>query len=109
MKITIAQLDIADHRYEENAAKVVRIIAEHAHSDIILFPELALTGFPKVNEVQDAFERSQAALEQIAKASKAVSANVILGHIEQHQGAFYNSAYLFKDVLCDAKCWCHHL
>ncbi|MBJ7551643.1 nitrilase-related carbon-nitrogen hydrolase [Marinomonas ostreistagni] len=97
MKITIAQLDIADHRYKENAEKVVRIIAEHAHSDIILFPELALTGFPKVNEVQNAFEHSQAALAQIAKASKAVYANVILGHIEQYEGKFYNSAYLFSN------------
>lgn len=97
MKITIAQIDITDHSYDANADKIIKVITENKDSDILLFPELAITGFPTIDQVQPAYLKSKNALERIASASEGLSTKIVLGHIEQHDLGYYNSAYLFSD------------
>ncbi|OOV87460.1 nitrilase-related carbon-nitrogen hydrolase [Oceanospirillum linum] len=97
MKITISQIDIIDHSYDENSEKIIKIIKENNDSDIILFPELSLTGFPTKEQVEPAFLKSKNALKRIASASEGLSNKIILGHIEQHDAGYYNSAFLFSN------------
>jgi len=94
MKITIAQIDIADHQAEENSTKIINIIKANAQSDIILFPELALTGFPTSNEIQSAHSNAECAFHAVRQASSECQTKVLIGHIEKVNGNFYNSAFL---------------
>lgn len=94
MKITIAQIDIADNQAEENSAKIINIIKDNANSDIILFPELALTGFPTPDKVKAAQANAENHFQSIRQVSSECQAHVLLGHIEKSGNDFYNSAFL---------------
>lgn len=98
MKITLAQIDIDDNDFAANADKIIRIIESHADADIILFPELAVTGFPTVGNVNNKFTQSQDAFKRICQATQTSQSQsqsqILVGHIEQDGQDFYNSAFL---------------
>ena len=94
MKITIAQIDIIDNQPEKNSAKVVRIIKDHADSDIIIFPELTLSGFPTSDKVKAAHANAEDSFQSIIQVSLKYQTKVLIGHIEKSGNDFYNSAFL---------------
>ncbi|MBJ7555509.1 carbon-nitrogen hydrolase family protein [Marinomonas spartinae] len=94
MKITLAQIEIDDNDFTKNAEKIVHIIENHTRSNIILFPELAVTGFPTADNLEDKFTQSQDAFERICQATLTTQSHILIGQIEQDGTAFYNSAFL---------------
>jgi (R)-amidase len=97
MKITIAQIDINDNQIDTNTSKIIKIIENHKGSDIILFPELALTGFPTSENIHDKYSASADAFQAICHITKDQTANVLIGHIEHTENNFYNSAFLITN------------
>ena len=97
MKITIAQIDINDNQIDTNTSKIIKIIETHKSSDIILFPELALTGFPTYENIHDKYSASTAAFQAICQITKDQTAKVLIGHIEHTENNFYNSAFLIAN------------
>lgn len=97
MKITIAQIDISDKEIEANANKIIHIIKENADSDIILFPELALTGFPTSDNLKQKQTESASFFQNICETTQQHYTQVIIGHIEKSSNVFYNSAFLLSN------------
>lgn len=97
MKITIAQIDINDNQIDTNTSKIIKIIENHKSSDIILFPELALTGFPTSENIHDKYSASADAFQAICHITKDQTAKILIGHIEQTESSFYNSAFLITN------------
>ncbi|NVK72286.1 MAG: carbon-nitrogen hydrolase family protein [Oceanospirillaceae bacterium] len=97
MKITIAQIDINDNQIDTNTNKIIQLIEKHKNSDIVLFPELALTGFPTDKNIRDKYLASKKAFQAICQITKNKTVNVLIGHIEQSGEVFYNSAFLINN------------
>lgn len=97
MKITIAQIDINDNQIEANANKIIDIIVEHKDSDIVLFPELAITGFPEIINRNEKYKAGQQTFQRLCEITKNLPNKVVIGHIEKVGNVFYNSAFLISD------------
>ena len=99
VRLCLAQENFCVGDVEGNTALIVEKIAgAKAHgTDVIAFPELAITGYPP----EDLLFRSglhtkvRAALAQIAEASNNI--HVIVGYPEQIEDKLYNSAACFYD------------
>src|SRR5690242_10382087 len=91
----LAQLNFTVGRIEENAQKILACIqkAHEKNIDMILFPELALSGYPPEDLLlrQDFLEIIQKNLEYIIK-NTPNNILVILGYPEKNQNKLYNSA-----------------
>ena len=74
-------------------------LAEEQGSDLIVFPELALTGYPPEDLLlhpgfqKDAFH----ACEELVRQSKNNHTALLLGGITQQQGHLYNAAFFIHD------------
>ena len=81
MNIALAQLNFHIGHFEDNAQKIIQAIsrARSEHVDLIVFPELAVCGYPPLDLLAcDAFVANcEAALEEIAKHSTGIA--VIVG------------------------------
>lgn len=71
MKIIIAQIGIDDNQIEANTHKVIDIVLEHQNSDIVLFPELAITGFPESTNLKKNTTLDKKPSKHFATAQKA--------------------------------------
>ncbi len=99
LRIALAQIDTVVGDIEGNAGLVSEAIsrASDAGVDLVVFPELALTGYPpedllaKTHFVEDNLK----ALERLAAECK--SAAGLIGFVDLGEGALYNSA-----ALCEA-------
>ena len=88
-----------------NARKII----EHARaaagmgSALVIFPELALTGYPPEDLLFRAgfITRVEAAVENIKKSVSSV--DILLGLPTEHQGRLYNSAVWLRDGRCIAE------
>ena len=94
MKLTIAQIDINDNQIEGNTDKIIEIIKTHDSSDIVLFSELAITGFPENENIEEKYQVGQIAFERLCRETKDLPTTIIIGHIEKAERSFYNSAFL---------------
>ncbi|MDP3705649.1 MAG: NAD+ synthase [Legionellaceae bacterium] len=79
-----------------NSDKIINIITTHQHNhDVIIFPELSLTGYP----LEDVLFRDQlyTKIETSLKAIAACTAScyVIVGHPSRDQDVLHNTASLF--------------
>ena len=100
MKLALAQLNTRVGAIEENTGKVLEAIGrarDELCSDLVLFPELTLSGYPPEDlllhsglrkRIEAAFERVQSETHGIA---------VLLGLPEYEDGAIYNSAVLLEN------------
>ena len=81
MKIALAQLNYHIGNFEENTAKIIQSIrkAESENVDLVVFSELALTGYPPRDflEFHDFVDQSMHALERIA--GKCTDITAIIG------------------------------
>lgn len=81
LTLLMAQINPTVGAIEVNAEKIIHIIQTHQNThDIILFPELAITGYPPEDLLfrPELFERVERALKRIAAVTQ--TCHVIVGH-----------------------------
>ena len=103
MKIALAQLNYHIANFEGNANKMIDAIrkAEQQQADLVVFSELAVTGYypHDLLERKEFIEKAEQTVLKIAKECTQVAALVGAPSINQSpQGKkLFNSAYLLKD------------
>ena len=85
MRVALAQINNTVGDLEGNAAKILDFArqGERAGADVVAFPELALTGYPPRDLVEkhSFLQRTETALEGIAKESAGMSVALIVGYV----------------------------
>ena len=98
LTLLMAQINPTVGAIEDNAEKIMDVIREHQPlHDIILFPELTLTGYPPEDLLlrDELFARVDAALNAIIAITH--DCYIIVGHPTREDGLCYNTAsVLFK-------------
>ena len=101
LRIALAQMNsmVGDFDYNTNKIKSHLKQARKMGADVILFPELAITGYPPEDLLlkESFLKNSHKAMEKIIPHTRGLTA--IVGFAEKHGNAIYNSAAL----LCDGK------
>ena len=103
LAILLAQINPSVGAIELNANKIINIIQSNQSShDIIVFPELALTGYPPEDLLlrQALYTRLNDAFNRILEAT--LNCHVILGHPTCENTVFYNSASVIHHGKCIA-------
>ena len=100
LRIALAQFDFPVGVVAANAERITALIAEarDAHrADVVLFPELALSGYPPEDLLQrpDFLAVCEAALARIAAATQGIVA--IVGHPESAGAVVFNAASVLRD------------
>lgn len=88
ISIAIAQLNYRICDYERNVSKIRAAIRQNAEADLIVFSELALSGYYPQDMVEEpAFQAQQdRALEEILKVSRETGAAIVLGAVTRNEG-----------------------
>ena len=95
MKVALAQINPTVGALENNVRKLKEIIKENTGKcDIIVFPEMVLTGYPPQDLLLDGsfIQKAQDALVEIAALSGITP--VIIGTIRQESNNLFNSQCL---------------
>lgn len=98
LNILVAQINPIVGNLKHNTQLMLDIIKQHATThDIILFPELALTGYPPEDLLlrHHFHEQVEFYLKQLQAAS--IDCHVIVGHPQQHQSNCFNAASVFYE------------
>ncbi len=100
MKIAVAQIDAAVGNLEKNIRRHVGFIkrAISKDADVVVFPELSLTGYSVKDLNWDVAVRvaAPAAFKELAKLSKEIT--IIAGGVEEGDNfGLYNAAFVFED------------
>jgi NAD+ synthase (glutamine-hydrolysing) len=99
LKLAFAQLNLEVGDVAGNAARMVEATAEarRRSADLVVFPELALCGYPPEDLLFHAGLRQQveSALEALCAASTGIAA--LVGYPEYGDGAIYNAAAFLAD------------
>ncbi|CAN5188512.1 NAD+ synthase [soil metagenome] len=101
LRIALAQLDLRVGDVDGNAERILSASAharDQLQADLILFPELAVCGYPPEDLLHHAGLRIRVseALERV-RGESASGIGVVVGYPEYEQGRIYNSAALFRD------------
>ncbi|MBN2894690.1 MAG: nitrilase [Campylobacterales bacterium] len=95
MKVALIQSAPALHR--RNLQAVLEIIEQYAHCDLLLFPELALSGYM----LQDKLFEDAWALEELSMIAKAsLHVEIVIGAAIRESGQIYNAALYFAQGRC---------
>ena len=97
MKVALCQINPTVGALKNNAQKIIEIIREHTPKcDLIIFPEMALTGYPPQDLLLDEsfIQKTQEALNVIA--SSVNSTAVIVGSIHKERQNLYNTAAVIQ-------------
>ncbi len=99
MRISIAQINPTVGSFTQNTQLILDAVAQAKaeQADVVLFPELALTGYPPEDLLfRPAFlEKVGIALKTIADAAKDII--VIMGAPVKHDGMLFNMACVLRD------------
>ena len=98
MKITLAQINPTVGALRDNCAKIKEIIdAYSSKSDIIVFPEMVLTGYPPQDLLLDHSFVNNAGnlLDELANSSR--DTPVVIGTIRQSESKLYNTAAVIQN------------
>ncbi|MCL6447003.1 MAG: NAD+ synthase [Armatimonadetes bacterium] len=98
MKILVAQLNPIIGKIKSNTEKILRVVdlARRIKTDLVVFPELALIGYPPRDLLwrRELLEQGEAVLsKKIAPASTQVG--ILIGAPVREEGDLYNAALLF--------------
>ncbi|MFZ5538062.1 MAG: NAD+ synthase [Pseudomonadota bacterium] len=101
LRIALAQLNLLVGDVDGNASKIIawtRHAVEQYQADLILFPELALTGYPPEDLLKraDFMAACEAAVERL-RCEIPHGITVVLGLPEWCEGRRYNSALVLRD------------
>ena len=97
MKVVLAQINPTVGALKNNAQKIIEIIREHTPKcDLIIFPEMALTGYPPQDLLLDKsfIQKTQEVLNGIA--SSVNSTAVIIGSIRKENHNIYNTVAIIQ-------------
>ncbi len=112
LRLALAQLDFLVGDVHGNAARVIET-ARHARddlgADLVVFPELALTGYPPEDLLlrPGLYRRVDDALERIRAETQGVA--LVLGYPHRQGAERYNAAALVRDGRVEAVYRKHHL
>jgi NAD+ synthase (glutamine-hydrolysing) len=99
LKLCLAQLNLFVGDVDGNATRVIEAAraAQAEGADLVMFPELALAGYPPEDLLfHSGFRRQvQGALARVCRETRGI--DVLVGHPEYVDGAIYNSAALVRD------------
>ncbi|MBS0575380.1 MAG: NAD+ synthase [Proteobacteria bacterium] len=107
MRIALAQFDFPVGAVDANARHIAELIAQARdvhHADLILFPELALSGYPPEDLVlrPDFLAECEAALGRIATATHGIVA--VVGHPEAAGAVVFNAASVLREGRIETTC-----
>jgi NAD+ synthase/NAD+ synthase (glutamine-hydrolysing) len=89
MRVALAQINPTIGDFPENTARIVRAARDAAArgADVVVFPELALTGYPPRDLVEKPsfLDRSESELQRIAQETADLEINVICGFVARSQ------------------------
>ncbi len=96
LKITLAQLNQSVGDLAGNAAAMLSARARAAGSDLIVFPELHLIGYPPEDLILKPalIQRAAAELEKLAKATVSPGPAMLVGSVFVRDGALHNGVAL---------------
>ncbi len=99
LRVAIAQINtiVGDFKYNADQVKAGIKKAKQHQADLVLFPELTLTGYPPEDLLlkKSFIEKNQAALKAIVPHTKGITA--VVGTIESANKALFNSAALMAN------------
>lgn len=97
LKVALAQVKLTVGAIEANTEKVLQTVAGHSDADIVVFPELSLTGYPLEDIVYraDLYQALDTALAKIAAASHGTA--ILVGFPEANGQAIYNAVAVFHN------------
>jgi NAD+ synthase (glutamine-hydrolysing) len=99
MRIITGQLNfwVGDIKRNLTTMQTAAEVAKKAHADLLVFPELALSGYPPEDLLfrPEFHEKIQAALSQLVNISYGI--DILLGYPEQHGKLLYNAAIWFRE------------
>ncbi|MEA2077255.1 MAG: NAD+ synthase [Candidatus Marinimicrobia bacterium] len=99
LKIALAQINCTVGDINGNAVKIIEAIstAQSNKADIILFPELALCGYPPLDLVlEDEFiEANKKKINEVAKYTKDIIA--IVGYVRKFEGKRWNAVAVIRN------------
>lgn len=96
MQLELAQIPLVDGTVDVNLARVVDVIANRREgTDLVVFPETTLTGFPTRDNVADVAEPLDGpSLCAVRDAARKADVGVVVGFSERDAGRFYNTTVL---------------
>ena len=101
MQIALAQINATIGAFEQNSARIAEAAKEAAKrgAKLVLFPELALCGYPPKDllELREFVDRCRDALEALSRQDAFDGVTAFVGFPERHEGAgtgLYNSVAL---------------
>jgi len=105
LRIAIAQINLLVGDIEGNAKSILKWIRQardEAQADVIIFPELSLTGYPPEDLLLRAgmYERISSALEKLSKEVDGITA--LVGFPEKTNEGIYNSVAVLEKGACIA-------
>ncbi len=100
IRIALAQLNLRVGDVDGNTTRILQAAAharDELQADLILFPELAICGYPPEDLLHHAGMRKRVAqaLERIQAESRGIG--VVVGYPEYEQKQIFNAAVLFRD------------
>ena len=99
LKIALAQLNFTVADIEANSAKIIAAAeqAKRQQADVILFPELCVTGYPPEDLLlrQDFIQQAQRAVEHIQQHVHGIT--LVIGYPKAHGKRRYNTAIALRD------------
>lgn len=81
LRVALAQLDVASRDIEQNSARLAALVAEHADADLLVVPELALTGY-QTNDLDDLARPAEQAFAEIAASCAGAGTAFVGGYVE---------------------------
>lgn len=99
LRVAIAQVNtiVGDFKYNADQVKAGIKKARQQQADVVLFPELTLTGYPPEDLLlkKSFIEKNQATLKSLVPHSKGITA--VVGYVESANKALFNSAALMAN------------
>src|SRR5580700_9002413 len=89
MRVALAQINPTIGDFPANTARIVRAAREAAArgADVVVFPELALTGYPPRDLVEKPsfLDRSESEIERVAQETADLGLSIICGFVARSQ------------------------
>ena len=99
LKIALAQLNFTVADLKTNSAKIISAAeqAKQQHADVIVFPELCVTGYPPEDLLlrNDFIQQTQHAMDEIA--AQVNDIYLVIGYPQQKDGYLYNAAVVVRN------------
>jgi NAD+ synthase (glutamine-hydrolysing) len=105
LRIALAQLDFAVGAVADNTQRVIDCAArarDELHADVVMFPELTLSGYPPEDLLFHAGLRKQVATGLARVCAEVRGIDAIVGYPEYAGSAIYNSAAFVHDGIIKA-------